>query len=132
MNCHSTPKLFYFQCSLCLSIATSPVFSARYECVGCRRWMRFLYRVDAVTPEQQQLVARGLVYNPHTVPPLPWDCVRCGQRLTDLRPTYRTDGKCCRECVKAEAGPPKLRSSTDVAIEDAERLEAAYRAAEKE
>jgi hypothetical protein len=128
-----TPSLFYFQCSQCKTVATSPVFSPRYECVACRRWLKFLYRTPVHTPEQRELHARGVVYNPHRVAPQPWTCVRCGTECRDLRPTYRVDGKCCRDCVQAEVPPDRIElASVERAREDQERLEAAYRAAEGE
>lgn len=137
----TAPKLFYFQCSLCRTTATSPIFSERYSCVACLRWMRFLYSTPATTDDQLALVKHGLVFNPHRIHPQPWTCVRCGEEFRDLRPTFRTDGKCCRDCVKAEAIPPLLtpeEQEADTAEraararEDQERMDAAYRRAEQE
>lgn len=126
------PKLFYFQCSLCKTVASSPVFASTYKCGVCLRWMGFLYSTAAVTDEQMALVRRGLVMYPHTPEPQPWRCVRCGVEFQDIRPRYRVDGKCCTECVTAEVMPKVERRSRETADEDQERLEAAYRAAERE
>lgn len=130
--------LYYYQCSNCKTVMCAPV-DDRFKCALCARFMRFLYSTPVATDEQRQLHARGVVYNPHRAQPQPWTCVRCGDAFTDIRPVYRCDGKCCRECVAAETVPEPLTpeqqareraTRSEQVRNDQERLDAAYRAAE--
>jgi hypothetical protein len=69
--------------------------------------MTFGHSVPVKTKTEQDLFARGRVWNPHAQPPQPWTCARCGEANTDL-PHVRPDGPCCEACCRAEDLPPLL------------------------
>jgi hypothetical protein len=103
----SVPMLHVYQCNFDKTVCTTPV-AARMECLACGQWMRHLYSTPANTDELRALVARGVAYNPFKVDPQPWTCVRCGTEFRHIRPRYRTDGKCCQDCIDAQVPPPLL------------------------
>jgi hypothetical protein len=111
-------ELHYYLCHVCKRMMSRSVRAIDMQrCDNCRSRMDYVYSVPVETPTQESLHARGRVFNPHPERVLAWTCVRCEAELpyVDVLPRYRVDGKCCTECVKAEAPRPLLTPDEQVA-----------------
>lgn len=106
--------LHTYQCSLCQTVATSPIRVEHPQdlpCVLCRRWMRLVSSVPVTTPEQRDLFDRGTVFQPYAEPrPRVRYCDTCFGDLDPER-TIRVDtgGRYCSQtCVDIAADQVRL------------------------
>jgi hypothetical protein len=107
----SRRELHYYGCQRCKrQMCRSTKADNVQRCDFCASWMEHQWSVPVETPAQEALHSRGRVYNPHPEREITWTCVRCEARFrySEVIPTYRVDGQCCRECVKAQAPAPLL------------------------